>query len=65
MKVKSIVSKVNPCNNVKGCSFVCLFVCRFVPKDLANCETDRILLNWVALSLFWGRVPPPPERNHS
>ncbi len=45
---------------------VCLCVCRFVPKDLANRWTDRVFLNRVdshrsreGLQLFWGRVPPP------
>ena len=58
----------NPYNKVTGC----LSVCMFVPKDLANRWTDRILLNMVAshrssqegFQLFLGRVPPASKRNH-
>ena len=31
----------------------CVFVCLFVPKDLANCLTDQIFLNRVASHRSW------------
>ena len=59
----------NPYTKVTGCLCVCVFVCLFVPKDLANNWTDRVLRIRVAshrsqegLKLFSWRVghPQPP-----
>ena len=53
---------------VERCLSVFLFVCLFIPKNLANRWTDRVLPNRVAshssrvgLKIFWLRLPPPPQ----